>query len=77
VSSDPAAARRVELPFGDAPANGGDRHAEAARTRTKRCRHSRRTRGRENRDADRPAVADVEAVDARSTGVLQADRLGA
>src|SRR5271169_958364 len=48
----------------------------AARTRPRPCRHSRRACGGENRDADRPAGADVEAVDARSAGVLQADRFG-
>src|SRR5580658_2065083 len=42
----------------------------------KPCRHSRRACGSEYRDADRPAGADVVAVDARSAGVLQADRFG-
>src|ERR1700722_15182301 len=48
----------------------------AARTRPRPCRHSRRACGSEYRDADRPAGADVVAVDARPTGVLQADRFG-
>src|SRR5580700_5838105 len=48
----------------------------AAWTRIKPCRHSRRPCGSEYRDADRPAGADVVAVNARSTGVLQTDRFG-
>src|ERR1700732_2376599 len=55
--------------------NSSARFAAASRE-IKPCRHSRRACGSENRDADRPAGADVVAVDARSTGILQADRFG-
>src|SRR5580693_6844341 len=48
----------------------------AAQTRPRPCRHSRRACGSKNRDADRPAGADVVAVDARPAGILQADRFG-
>src|SRR5580698_2626723 len=47
-----------------------------AQAKPRPCRHSRRACGGENRDADRPAGADVVAVDARSARVLQADRFG-
>src|SRR5580692_10716588 len=49
----------------------------AVQTRPRPCRHSRRACGSENRNADRPAGADVVAVDSQSTGVLQPDRIGA
>src|SRR5580704_15094517 len=49
----------------------------AAQTRPRPCRHSRRACRSENRDADRPAGADVVTVDAHTTGILQPDRIGA